>query len=398
MSESNPTVPTRRPARTALSIVAGVLAIVCLMVSLLSMWIRSTLLDTDKFTDSVAAALEQPEVTASLARVITEQITEAVDLDGFVENALPGPLAAIGPVISAGAEVVVRDVTQSLLETEQAKTVLVELVRRVHQATIAVLTDDDPVPGVRVVGDEVSINLLPLVGRAIEAVQSRGVLTGLEIPELRLDGDPAQQIAALESTLGRSLPDDFGQLVVYRGEKVSEASSFVQTARSAIEVAERLAILLYVLTVVFFAVSLILARRTRRAAIILAIAAAGAAFIARRLVDQALGELSALVTDPGALLALTLSANRLTSGLLVALLVTASIAIAVAVLVFVIGSPRTLDALLTRHRNLTAIAAFAVAVVIIAGFGVGIIALALAILAAAFGVYLLATQPSPART
>lgn len=397
MSDSLPISTRRRPVRTALSIITGVLAVILLVVSLLSMWARSTLLDSDGFADSVAVALERPEVTASLATVITDQVMEAVDLEAYVDETLPGPLAAISPVISAGARLVVRDVTQSLLESERAQTALVELVRRAHRATIAVLSGEDPVPGVRVVDDEVSINLLPLVGRAIEGVQSRGILTRLEVPELRLDGDPDQQIAELESALGRPLADDFGQLVVYRGEQVSQASQFVTTARSAVTLAKRLAVLVYIATAVLFAVSLILARRTRRAAIILAIAAAGAALIARRIINRAVDELPELVTDPGAVVALSVSTNRLTSGLLVSLLVAASIAIVIAVVVFVGGSPRTLDALLTRYRNLTAIVAFAVAVVIIAGFGIGLVAVVLAVAAAAFGVYLIATE-RPAAT
>lgn len=398
MSDSIPTTSRRRPLRTTLSIITGFLAVILLIVSLLSLWARSTLLDSDRFADSVAVALERPEVTASLARVISDQVIEAIAIEAYVEENISGPLSAVGPVIAAGARLVVRDVTESLLESDRAQTALVELVRRTHQATIAVLSGEDPVPGVRVVDDEVSINLLPLIGRAIEGVQSRGVLTGLDVPELRLDGDPDQQIADLERALGRPLADDFGQLVVYRGEQVSQASQFVTTARSAVTLAKRLAVLVYIATAVLFAVSLILARRTRRAAIILAIAAAGAALIARRIINRAVDELPELVTDPGAVVALSVSTNRLTSGLLISLLVAASVAIAVAVGVFVAGSPRTVEALLTRHRNLTAIAAFAVAVVIIAGFGIGFIAVALAVVAAAFGVFLLATERSPATT
>ena len=68
---------------------------------------------------------------------------------------------------------------------------------------------------------EVSINLLPLLSRGLLAIQDLGVLADARVPVFTADGDPAEQQAELSVAIGRTLPADFGQLVVYRSEKLA---------------------------------------------------------------------------------------------------------------------------------------------------------------------------------
>ena len=60
------------------------------------------------------------------------------------------------------------------------------------------LEGDGLADGIDVTDGVVTLNTLPLIGRAIGQVQELGVLTSVELPELTADGDPTEQIAALE--------------------------------------------------------------------------------------------------------------------------------------------------------------------------------------------------------
>ena len=69
--------------------------------------------------------------------------------------------------------------------------------------------------------------------------QDRGVLTSVDLPELSREGDPQEQITALEDAFGRDLPDDFGQLVVYSSATVAEGQAAVARAQDAFAMFKR---------------------------------------------------------------------------------------------------------------------------------------------------------------
>lgn len=388
----------RRIVRPTLSVIAGVVAVIMLVLSLVTAWAGSTLLNSDRFATSVGVALEEPEVTRALSEAVADRVIEAADLDGFVSGALPEQLALLTPVIEGGARYLVTNVTDEILQTAPVQAGLVELVRTAHGAALEVLEGDGLVPGLSVDDEEVAFNLLPLVGVALERVQSRGLLQSVRLPDLAFDGDPTQQIQSLERSLGRTLPPDFGQLVVYRGEVVAEASEVVKTARRALALAKRLAVVIYLITAVLFGVSLVLARRRPRAAVMLALGVAAAVLIARAVTARLLSELPSLVKNPGGAIVLARSSEQLAADLVYSFAIAAVVALVVALATILFSSRRSRDAALTRYRSLTAIAAFAAAVLLVLLLGVGLLTVVLAIGFAVVGLVLLATDRTPLAT
>jgi len=389
-----PAAERRRLLRPTLSVIAGVVAVLMLVLSLVTAWASATMLNSDRFADATAAALEEPEVTRALSEVVADQVIEAADLDGFVSGVLPEQLVPLTPLIEGGARYLVVNVTDEVLQSDRVQTGLVELVRLAHGAAIEVLEGDGVVPGLSIDQGEVTFNLLPLVGVALDQIQSRGLLRSIDLPELAFDGDPNQQIRALEGSLGRTLPPDFGQLVVYRGEVVSEASELVKTARRTLAVSKRLAVVIYLTTLVLFGVSFALARRRRRAIVMLAIGATAGVLIARAITSRLLSELPGLVRNPGGAIAIARSSERLASDLLSSFTIAAVLAIVVAVATIIFGSDRTLDAVLTKYRSLAALVAFAAAVLLISLLGVGLVTVIVAIGFAVVGLVLLVTERS----
>ena len=104
---------------------------------------------------------------------------------------------------------------------------------RAHDRAMQLLEGDGLAHGISVVNGEVSINFLPLVSRGLQELSDLGVPGLDKIPELTPDGDPSQQIAQLEEATGRDLPDDFGQLVVYRSDRLANAQDAVSQCAAA---------------------------------------------------------------------------------------------------------------------------------------------------------------------
>ena len=77
------------------------------------------------------------------------------------------------------------------------KHVITEVVERAHRRAMQLLEGDGLVDGITVVDGEVSVNLLPLIGRGLTQLQGLGLFSDLEVPEMTADGNPDDQIAAL---------------------------------------------------------------------------------------------------------------------------------------------------------------------------------------------------------
>ena len=119
------------------------------------------------------------------------------------------------------------------------------------------------------------------------------------MPTLTPDGDPAEQNAALSAALGRDIPAGFGQLVVYRGEAVSDAQESVQSAQQLLAAAKRALWLIAILVVVLTAAAILIAPRRWRAVLVLSVGTAAALVVLRGATRQAVDEAQDLAPRPG---------------------------------------------------------------------------------------------------
>jgi hypothetical protein len=133
---------------------------------------------------------------------------------------------------------------------------------------------------------------------------------------LTRDGDPSEQIAQLETATGRDLPDDFGQLTVYRSDKLAEAQASVQNAQRTFALVKRATVLLAILAVVFIVATILLARRRWYAGLWLALGALVAMVLSRLVINRIVDEAPDLVTGAGARAAVANILDEATRGLL----------------------------------------------------------------------------------
>jgi hypothetical protein len=222
------------------------------------------------------------------------------------------------------------------------------------------------------------VNLLPLLSRGLDRLQDRGILTSVDLPELTADGDPEEQIAELEDAIGRDLPDDFGQLVVYSSENVANSKAAVARAQDAFALFRRSIIALVLLTLVSLGVSAALATNRRRAAIALLLSVVAALLVGRVLVRTVVEEAPNLASKPGGRAALEEMVTSLTEGLLRLVSVGLLIAGALALVAFLLGNERAMTRLrgaasagagarsvVDEHRDATAMVSVALALLVI---------------------------------
>jgi hypothetical protein len=297
-----------RHSRSIVAVIVGVVAVLGVVVSVTAAWAHQVLFDSSRVAGAVEETLARPEVTDSLTAYITDEIVEAV------AQQAPGAVA----LLPDGSRQLVEDAVRSALTAPSTQRVVAVVVEQAHAGLIRVLEGGSLVDGVSIVDDTVTVNLLPIAAFGLDALQQRGLLAGITVPDLPADGDPMAQVAALEAATGRNLPDDLGQLVVYRSDAVAEAGVAIARAQHALVVVRRALVATVALTALAAALSILLARKRLRAVGLLAVGVAGAMGVARWAVGLVRTEAPLVVRDATGRVAVSTMVSDLSAWLLTA--------------------------------------------------------------------------------
>lgn len=289
----------RAVAHDVLVVAVGVVSVILLMLATTAVWARAVAFDSERIASIVGEALSEPAVDAAIAAYVTDHVFAAVDVDAVVNEVLPDQLQGLRQVLVAGVNSAVERAVSRLLADPEARELIAELVRRAHQRAMHVLQGDG-LTGISVVDGAVTLNVLPLVSRGLAGLQDLGLVERLVVPELAADGEPAEHITQLEEATGRDLPDDFGQLVVYRGDHVGGAATSLDGAQRVVTLAKRASWVLVALTVTAFAATVVVARRRWRATLWLGLGSAVAMVVVRSAVHRVVDDAPGVASTAGA--------------------------------------------------------------------------------------------------
>ena len=387
--------------RTLLSAILGALAIVGLVASILAVWARGVLFDSEKVGQAVEQALEEPEVTQGLAAQLADSVFVAGDVEASVVNVLPSALDHYGEVMVNGVHDQIENAFEKVLEAKATRKLVVSAAEKSHREVMRLLEGGGIADGVSVDDGAITLNTLPLLDRGFLEVQNLGLMKKVNLPKLSVDGDPQEQIRQLEEAFDRQLPDDFGQLVVFRGDAVTNAQATVASAQKALILVKRSITVILLVTVAAAAGSLTLARTRPRALLTLLLGACAAMLLARLVVQQVVERAPAAVASPSGRAAIGAMVVDVSSGLLGAFTIVLILGLAAAIAAY-FASPGTagntairsngargggLARLAREHREAAIVASFAAAAVVLLGFGLGLVQLVIATSAAAFGIW-----------
>ena len=153
-------------------VTAGLLAIL----SLLTIWLRAELLDTDTYVASISPVATNPAVQASVANVITNQIYTSTDVEAALRDALPPKAASVAPQLADGLRNFIHTASLKVVSSKQFETLWIEGNRRAQQQIAAVLTGEPGPRGiVSTAGGQVTLDLSSVTTKVNQRLQSSGV-------------------------------------------------------------------------------------------------------------------------------------------------------------------------------------------------------------------------------
>lgn len=275
--------------------VAGVFAVVSLLVGGSGLWTLWVAFDSDRFERRVDEVLAIPEVSDAIAARVVDDVTDAIGVRDAIVDQLPDGFEPAADLVLAGARTFVVDRVGEVLRRDEVRSVVAAAAGQAHAGAVEVIRGGSLVDGVRVVDDEVRLDVFPVVGVALGWLQELGLLRGVELPSLTREAGPEANRAALAASLGRELPPDFGELVVYRSDEIERAGTLVDTVQRLLVVSARLSLLTVAAGVAAAIAAVVLARRRARAVGLLAAAVAAEVVLVHVVTDRVAARVPSLV-------------------------------------------------------------------------------------------------------
>ena len=315
---------TRARVRSASSVGLLVLGCGLAALSVVAIWLRVTLLDTDRYVKTVAPIAAEPAVQQAVANRLDTAINERIDFASLAREVLPDRADVLAPVIQTGVQSFIRTRINEFTASPRFQELWVDANRRAHTRITELLVGGR---SKRLVLDDdtVYLDLSPAVNRIKAGLQERGL-----------------------TRIAEAIPQSIDGRV-----KLVQAPA-IADARTGIKVLKAVAILLPLLALLCLGGSIWLARQRRRGLLRAAIGVAlamllvvGALGVARSAYLDALGN-GALPRDAASDIFDTL-AVFLRNGLRIVTIA----AVAIALLSFLFGLPlgRYWNRLVTDSRR-----------------------------------------------
>lgn len=258
--------------RSITSGIAGLVAVLAILVGGTGLWTLWVAFDSERFERRVDEVLALPEVSDAIAARVVDEVSEAVGVRDAVVELLPGGLEPAADLVLAGARSFVVDRVADGLRRDEVRSAVAGAAGRAHARAVEVVRGGSLVDGLQVVDDELRLDLFPLVGVALTWLQDLGLFGSIDLPELTREAGADANRAALGAALGRDLPPEFGEVVVYRSESLDRAGTLVDTVQRLLVVSARLSWLALAVGLAAAAAAVALAHHRLRAVGLLAAA------------------------------------------------------------------------------------------------------------------------------
>jgi hypothetical protein len=174
-AELTPT-PERPVPRWRRILVAVLVVLSCILapVSIVAVWIHSTLLDTDQYVSTVGPLAENAAIQTAVADRVTQAVTQGTNVDQKVSDALPKRAAFLAPYLATGIDRFVNAAALKFAQSSAFDKLWETANRRAHTQLVAVL-EGKGTDTVATKNGQVVVNLGPVVDRVNQQLQKRGI-------------------------------------------------------------------------------------------------------------------------------------------------------------------------------------------------------------------------------
>lgn len=178
--QRSPVTRDRIRPRTIFSIIVFVLATILTPISVAGHWAHSTVVDAERYIETVGPIGASPEVQAAFAEVVTDSIVTQVDTESIVNDFLGGllPNSAVtdrlaGP-IATGINGLIGQAVDTFVTSEAFTTAWLALNRAAQRGFIALL-ENEPSGPIELQGDDVVLSLDSVITLAQEKLVEGGI-------------------------------------------------------------------------------------------------------------------------------------------------------------------------------------------------------------------------------
>jgi hypothetical protein len=219
--------------RTIASWVLLVLACLLAVVSVLVVFARNEVLNTDAYVSTVAPLASNPAIQTAVAKRVSEKLIAEADTQQRVKNALPDRAAFLAPPITSGLESLTNQIALRFVQSSQFQKLWVTANRASHKQMVALLTGSTE-GALQSSNGEVTVNLTQVERQVKKQLTGRGLTIFNKVPTIH---GPT--------------------LVLLRSTQLAQAQRLTRALN-------RLAVLLPIVTLLLFAAAIALARNRRR--------------------------------------------------------------------------------------------------------------------------------------
>ncbi len=192
--------PTRWGARSIASLLIFILAAALTPIALVGHWGHRTVIDSERYLETVGPLIEDAEVQASLATAVTDAVVAKVDTEsqvqGLLDNLFPNlPITSqLASPIASGINSLIGELVTKFIASDQFATVWIELNKAAQKGLVVALEGGTSGP-VQIKGEDVVLD----VSSALAAIQQHLVDRGITAAANITIPDSDRQIVLMSS-------------------------------------------------------------------------------------------------------------------------------------------------------------------------------------------------------
>jgi hypothetical protein len=214
--------PRWRRALVALLVIGG-----CVLapVSVIGLWARNTLLDTNQYVDTVAPLAKDPAIQEAIANRVSRRLVTSVDIEAELKADLPPRVQFAAPAIASGFESFVHVATLKIVQSDRFQTLWENINRRAHSRVVAVL-EGEGTKNVDTENGKVVLDVSALIDRVKKRLDDRGI--------------------TIFDNVGKDAPQQF---VLFESEQLTKAQSGVRLLKTVTYALPFLALLAFAVAI-----------------------------------------------------------------------------------------------------------------------------------------------------
>ncbi len=182
-------------------IVLVVLSCIFIPLSLFTIWLHNTLLNTNSYVETIAPLSTNPDIASSLANKITTKLFQKVNVEARVSDALPDNGKFLSAPLTDRLETFTQNSITKLIESPAFNKIWVEVNRVAHQQIENLITGE--YPALKAQQGKVVLDLTPVIDKVKTRLNQQGITIFNDVSfnpsELQFVLFQSQQLAKAQS-------------------------------------------------------------------------------------------------------------------------------------------------------------------------------------------------------